>query len=254
MRYQGPWLEDYLHRERTTLDAPRMSMQELKQRTVEREIEAARKAQFAEMRRRLDQVFAEIEIGEELDEVERAAEAARLRRVELRYSQSLGGTKRLEGYVLRWSDQSSRICKSEGCFTERVARGAFRDSIVHQRVVAVVEHDMNRIFARQQDGTLRIAEDDVGMRVLADIPRGASGERISEAVARGELAEWSFSVTANREERVRDSSGRMVRRILEGDLHEVSLVPRGAYGQPVRVIPRSATVADLRRLLEAAAA
>lgn len=220
-------------------------MRRLRLASVERELEAERRTWFDLERRRLDRIRDEIEIDDEIA-LEHEEKAAKLARVELRFSR---GHAELSGYVVRWLDLSTRICRSGGCFLERVARGAFAASIASRCVVAVAAHDLNRTIGRQSDGSLKLVEDAVGLHATVNLANDTEGRRVAAAVRSGELAEWSFSFNATRET---DPSGRAFRTILEAELNEVSPVPRGAYGQPVACYGME-TVADLRRQLEAVA-
>ncbi len=104
-----------------------------------------------------------------------------------------------------------------------------------------------------RDPSLSVAEGDDG-RPLVHCHAGCSQFDVLAALTArcGQLSEWSFNFTSTREKRETDSSGRVIRVVIEADLNEVSPVPRGAYGQPV-ICRGSESVADLRRQLEAVA-
>ncbi|HHW13481.1 MAG TPA: hypothetical protein GXX28_00935, partial [Firmicutes bacterium] len=52
-----------------------------------------------------------------------------------------------------------------GWFQERVARGAFAESIRVDDVRALFNHDPNIVLGRNKAGTLRLSEDETGLAV-----------------------------------------------------------------------------------------
>lgn len=79
-------------------------------------------------------------------------------------------------------------------FIEVIEPGAFRDSLAGVPDVALLNnHDMTGIpLARTSAGTMRLAEDEYGLRVSADLPNNAAGTVMRDAVARGDIRGMSF--------------------------------------------------------------
>ena len=67
--------------------------------------------------------------------------------------------QRLLGYVAVFGQPYRRADGTD----EVVVRGAFQDALCRRRVVLRVNHDPQRIIARQDDGTLRLREDAHGL-------------------------------------------------------------------------------------------
>jgi HK97 family phage prohead protease len=70
------------------------------------------------------------------------------------------------GYALHWG-QPAFIGTGQQAFEERFIRGAFAASIAAGEVIMCLDHDRTAIVARQDNGTLTLVEDAVGLRVDA---------------------------------------------------------------------------------------
>lgn len=116
-----------------------------------------------------------------------------------------------------------------GVFTETVRRGAFARTLAQRewRIALFVNHDTDGIpLASVEAGTMRLTEDDHGLRVEAALdPASPHAQSVISAVRRGDLAEMSFAFSA-----VRDSwnEDQTQRELLEVKLYEVSAVTNGA--------------------------
>ncbi|HXH33539.1 MAG TPA: HK97 family phage prohead protease [Plantibacter sp.] len=115
-------------------------------------------------------------------------------------------------------------------FWEQVARGAFTKSIGESDVRFLINHDPNLVLARTTSGTLRLAEDSVGLLSEADLARTSYGEDLAISLERGDVTQMSFAFEVIREEweDLADDSGEM-RTILEAKLWDVSAVTFPAY-------------------------
>src|SRR5690606_23636899 len=114
-----------------------------------------------------------------------------------------------------------------GQFREILAPGAFRDTIGGD-VRALIDHDSGRVIGRTTAGTLRLAEDDVGLAVEIDLPDTQDGRDLATLIARGDISGMSFGFVVTRQEW--DDTGDMpTRTILAVDLREVSAVAFPAY-------------------------
>lgn len=79
-------------------------------------------------------------------------------------------------------------------FTEVVSKGAFKASLdSRQDVVALVDHDRGRLLARTRSGTLRLSEDDIGLRFEIDLPDTQLGRDTLALVERGDIGGASFA-------------------------------------------------------------
>jgi HK97 family phage prohead protease len=116
-----------------------------------------------------------------------------------------------------------------GVFTETVKRGAFTRTLAQRdwRIHLLVNHDESSIpLASVEAGTMRLYEDDHGLRVEAALdPTSPWAQSVISAVRRGDLAEMSFAFSAVRDKWSEDYSKR---ELLELKLYEVSVVRNGA--------------------------
>src|SRR5436190_5368915 len=76
-------------------------------------------------------------------------------------------TNRLVGYAAVYNSLSADL----GGFKERIKPGAFRSSVTGGTDIrALVDHDASKILGRTSSGTLRLSEDQVGLRIEIDLP------------------------------------------------------------------------------------
>jgi HK97 family phage prohead protease len=134
----------------------------------------------------------------------------------------------LIGYAAVFGKPSALI---EGRFHERIAPGAFRPAIDEGDTVALYNHNPNYVLGRKSAGTLRMAEDAIGLRVEIDLPDTTVGRDVAESTRRRDILgqSFSFSVAAGGDswDRSRDPAQRTVSRI--GALYDVGPVVYPAY-------------------------
>lgn len=110
---------------------------------------------------------------------------------ENRFSPGLEATEqgKLVGYAAVFNSRSHDL----GGFQELIAPGAFDRSLVEfPDVLALVEHDTNRVLARTTNGTLRILPDAHGLRVEIDPADTSYARDLLALVKRGDVAGMSF--------------------------------------------------------------
>ena len=134
-----------------------------------------------------------------------------------------GEHKSLEGYAAVFNKATEIMG-----FREIVKPGAFALSLKTADVRALVNHDGNMILGRSKAGTLRLAEDENGLKVSIDPPDTTTGRDIMESVKRGDIDGMSFAFRT-----IKDSwhkeDGQDVRELEEVELHDVSVVTYPAY-------------------------
>lgn len=140
----------------------------------------------------------------------------------------------LEGYAARFGIEA-RI----GTFTEVIRPGAFRASLASGRdILALVDHDRQRVLARTRSGNLRLTEDSAGLQFELSVPDTTFGADVLELAERGDLGGMSFAFTVPKDgERW---TGRK-RELLAVDLHEISVVSAWPAYEGTTVNPRSKT-------------
>ena len=100
--------------------------------------------------------------------------------VELR---SEGETAVAIGYAAVFNSLSSNL----GGFTERIDKGAFTKTLKEADTRAMWNHDPNHLLGRVSAGTLRLAEDDHGLRYEIDLPNTTLGRDVAELLRRGDV-------------------------------------------------------------------
>jgi HK97 family phage prohead protease len=131
-------------------------------------------------------------------------------------------------------------------FIERIAPGAFSKTLRQQKrdIRLYVNHDSNLVLASRRSGTLRITEDDIGLRVEADLPETTAGRDIRELMRTGVVDKMSFGFQVDRRGDKWSDDG-MERVLTSVRLFEVSIVTGfPAYEQT------TAAVRSLHRLSE----
>jgi len=124
----------------------------------------------------------------------------------------------LYGYAAVYGAESGDL----GGFRERIAPGAFRD-VLGGDVRCLLNHDANVVLGRTRSGTLRLFDEDRGLRFEVDLPE--SRPDIREAVERGDIDGASFRFRVGR-----DSWQGEVRTVEQiAELHDVTVATYGAY-------------------------
>lgn len=126
-----------------------------------------------------------------------------------------------EEAVITERDQGGKLVT----FRERIAPGAFAASLASgHEVIANIDHDEGRTFARTSDGTLLVQEDPRGLFCSCWIPEGAFGDEIIADVKAGKLTATSF-----RFETVKDRTVNGVVEVQAVRLADVCLTSLPAY-------------------------
>lgn len=121
----------------------------------------------------------------------------------------------------------NKLSEDLGGFREQILPGAFTKALKRSDVRALWNHDANIVLGRTKAGTLRLEEDDKGLRVEIDPPSWASG--YMETIKRGDVNEMSFAFTVAEDE---IDGEKNIRSIREFDrIYDVSPVTYPAYPQ-----------------------
>ncbi|ALC92066.1 hypothetical protein AM500_21415 [Bacillus sp. FJAT-18017] len=133
-----------------------------------------------------------------------------------------GEKKRIVGYAVKWGQRSVPIW---GMFAEQFERGAFAESI-NDDIYAAWNHNPSEILGRNTAGTLKLQEDEVGLRYEITPPSWA--DKYVESIERGDVRGSSFIFRAEVDEW--DETEEMaVRTVKKAKLFEVSPVTTPAY-------------------------
>lgn len=134
------------------------------------------------------------------------------------------GTVTVTGYAAVFGE----VAEIGRWFHEVVARGAFTNTLRTDDVRAYFDHDTGRILGRLSAGTLRLQEDDKGLRVEIDLPDTTDGRDAVVSIERGDISGMSFRFEAIRQE-WDETVDPAKRTLLEVKLGEVSIVTEPAY-------------------------
>lgn len=86
----------------------------------------------------------------------------------------------------------NRLSEDRGGFCYVIAPGAFANSVAQDDVRALFNHDTNLILGRTSNGTLRLAEDEEGLRIEIDLPDTQCGRDLAALVERRDVTQMSF--------------------------------------------------------------
>ncbi|KPK71867.1 MAG: hypothetical protein AMJ84_05435 [Acidithiobacillales bacterium SM23_46] len=132
----------------------------------------------------------------------------------------------LRGYAAVFNKLSQPLGFSH--YRERIAPGAFTETIKNDDIRALVDHERGRIIGRNVAGTLRLKEDKKGLRYEVDLPSTSVGQDIAISVERGDVSGSSFGfITLSDEWKTED--GEEVRTIGKVKLVDVSPCTFPAY-------------------------
>ncbi len=116
-------------------------------------------------------------------------------------------------------------------FIERIAPGAFKRSLKARNDIKLLwNHDTGAVLGSTRAGTLKLEEDNYGLRVTAVLPQTSLGNDVKVLVQRGDISAMSFgfSVPANGDSWNAEGTERTLRSVR---IHEVSIVAFPAYQQ-----------------------
>jgi HK97 family phage prohead protease len=116
-------------------------------------------------------------------------------------------------------------------FIERIAPGAFKRSLKARNDIKLLwNHDTGSVLGSTRAGTLKLEEDNYGLRVTAVLPPTTLGNDVKTLVQRGDVSAMSFgfSVPANGDTWNAEGTERTLKSVR---IHEVSIVAFPAYSQ-----------------------
>jgi HK97 family phage prohead protease len=153
--------------------------------------------------------------------------------------------RRFSGYAAVWDSPSLPLP-----FTETITRGAFSRTLeANNRIHLLHAHNPELILASTRGGTLRLQEDDRGLRVEADLADTTWGRDVAELVRRGDIGSMSigFSVPHGGDAWTDDGGERTLNEVR---LHEVSTVGSPAYDSTTASVRSSSLDPQLFDALE----
>ena len=127
----------------------------------------------------------------------------------------------IEGYVNAVERLSNPLKTRLGeLFQERIRKGAFSKALSRAENVRLLEnHNRSRELGCTKDGTLKLAEDPIGLRATATLTDPEAMEKARNGQYRG----WSFGFVDKDVERA-EENGMHIRNVNDLELREVSLI------------------------------
>jgi HK97 family phage prohead protease len=157
--------------------------------------------------------------GENMAKIEQRTNTVKL---ELRQD---GDGMTFEGYAAIFDSPSEPLP-----FIERIKRGAFNRSLTKARndIKLLWNHETSSVLGSTRAGTLKLYEDERGLKVTATLPDTMLGRDAATLLKRGDVDSMSFgfSVPAGGDSWNADGSERILKSVR---LHEVSIVAFPAY-------------------------
>lgn len=142
---------------------------------------------------------------------------------ELRVEQRDGESPKIVGYAAVFNSKSENL----GGFREIIKPGAFKGSLQND-VRALIDHESGKVLGRSKAGTLRMIEDEKGLKVEIDPPDTTIARDLMESMRRGDIDQMSFGFFV-KTDNWRKDNGETIRELEEVDLFDVSVVTFPAY-------------------------
>lgn len=150
--------------------------------------------------------------------------------------------RRIKGYAIVFDALSLDL----GGFRERILPEAVNRTLREGLDVrALVDHDSSKIIGRVTAGTLSLAKDKTGLRVMIDPPQTTVAADLLESIQRGDITGMSFAFRTL-EDDWHIEEGEPIREVKDMLIREVSIVSFPAY-EDTSVALRSLDQSHLRR-------
>ena len=133
----------------------------------------------------------------------------------------------VEGYATTFNQPYRLMGDDKMTVNEQVDRNAFKETDMSD-VIMQYDHE-GRVFARIANGTLKLEEDDHGLKITANLGGTEIGRQLFEEIQGGYTNKMSFgfTVTGEKRERTKNAEGHVtiLRTITKiGKLYDVSAV------------------------------
>lgn len=143
---------------------------------------------------------------------------------EVRAMDTTDGSLRIGGYAATFNKEATGLN-----FREVIAPGAFKRTLATDNpVFLLINHDMEALpLASTRSGTLTLTEDEVGLRMDAELdPSNPRAQELASALRRQDVDKMSFAFTVEPGGEIREEG---LRTLTDLHLYEVSIVTLPAY-------------------------
>lgn len=137
---------------------------------------------------------------------------------------------KLTGYAAVFNQDSEPLPAGDRTFIERIKPGAF-SNVLGNDVRALVNHDPNQVLGRTGSGTLKIEQDNRGLKVEISPPDTSFARDLMESVKRGDVTQMSFGFRMGPDGDTWTRTGENIIREINqvAELSDVSVVTYPAY-------------------------
>jgi uncharacterized protein len=134
-------------------------------------------------------------------------------------------SRKIIGYAAVFDSMSGNL----GGFREKIDRGAFAKALMKSDVRALINHDSNYVLGRAKANTLRMTEDERGLKIEIDPPATQAANDLLLSISRGDIDQMSFAFRLGKDS-WEERNGETIRTIHEFDeIYDVSVVTYPAY-------------------------
>jgi uncharacterized protein len=188
------------------------------------------------------------------DEKDREIRLVALSDLEVRHSGGRNEGFTVEGYPIVYNQTSHDL----GGFREQIAPGAFDEVLATNPDVHFVwDHDTRYVGARTKNNTLKLASDETGLFIHAQVGNYTWAKDLRVALERGDIDQGSFSFAIAKDgaEMSIDDEDQVMQRVNKASgLFDVTVTAKGAYPQTSLAVARSLAAVIGRPLEEVEAA
>ena len=100
------------------------------------------------------------------------------------------------GTLVGYAAVFEKLSVDLGYFREKIKPGAFTD-VLSNDVRGLFNHDENHVLGRTAAGTLRLFQDEIGLRFELDLPNTSTGRDLAESIGRRDITGCSFTFLAD---------------------------------------------------------
>lgn len=151
---------------------------------------------------------------------------------ELRMVGDEGAPTRIAGYGCVWNALSSEPVRDpirRLKFWERVAPGAFTDSIKNDDIGCYFDHETCLILGRNGAGTFSVSEDGKGTPFTCDLPPTSYATDLAVSIRRRDVYGCSIGFFCLEDDWATGDDGLPIRTVIRGKLFDVSPVSRPTF-------------------------